>query len=718
MIVRLAHAVVNRFLYRFPRPYRFATLALTCAAALTFCLHQSLQAHEVGPSPRPLLPACFEADLRCSLPADAHATLPAAPGMANDLMRWPITPTQYHDGKWFQLMDGLVDRAHAPLVRQEPIYAVPCVNGFADVYPCRNVDLLAHLPYSAIGGKANNDSWGWRDPLDGHEYALIGALDGTIFLDITTPDAPLYLGKLPTHGTSSSWRDLKVYRDHLFIVADNNPQHGMQVFDLRNLRTIPRTAGPQVLHESAHYAAFENAHNIAINEATGFAYIVGSETCRGGLHMVDIRTPTVPTQAGCYTDDDYIHDTTCVLYHGPDPRYQGRELCFNASVNDVTIVDVTEKDHPTRIADYSNADNIYIHQGWLTADQRYFVMNDELDELRKAQNTRTYILNVEQVDAPYLTGIYSATLASIDHNLYISDTYIYEANYTTGLRVLDGKKLAEGTLTEVASFDTFPENDGASFDGAWTAYPYFRNGTVVVSTIESGVFILRPQLRPDVIVETSHGLALLCRPTLPENRYRSTVTVIARNDYAQTVKLTTKTVRLQAAAANNLAIIIEPTRIDLSQQGTVTGTVTVDVQPLASGYYTMSIIASSPDATELDRTQSTFHLADTPAAMPAVQAVERSLSASAGLTLTWPAIDSATAYRVEVATDEAFAHTIQSEEITATKFSIAPPPMINQRYYWRVSPINGCGVGIPTMGSGQSAYGVYLPWIANPSTAE
>ncbi len=51
-------------------------------------------------------------------------------------------------------------------------------------------------------------------------------------VDISDPENPVYLDELVTHGTfGSSWRDIKVYQDHAFIVSEAN-QHGMQVFDL------------------------------------------------------------------------------------------------------------------------------------------------------------------------------------------------------------------------------------------------------------------------------------------------------------------------------------------------------------------------------------------------------------------------------------------------------------------------------------------------------
>ncbi len=49
-------------------------------------------------------------------------------------------------------------------------------------------------------GTGGNDIWGWADPMTGREYALMGMTDGTAFVDVTDPDNPAVLGKLPTVG--------------------------------------------------------------------------------------------------------------------------------------------------------------------------------------------------------------------------------------------------------------------------------------------------------------------------------------------------------------------------------------------------------------------------------------------------------------------------------------------------------------------------------------
>jgi hypothetical protein len=46
-------------------------------------------------------------------------------------------------------------------------------------------------------------------------------------------------------------------------------------------------------------------------------------------------------------------------------------------------------------------------------------------------------------------------------------------------------------LEERAFFDTFPANDGPTFHGTWSNYPYFASGTIAVTGIDEGLFLLK-----------------------------------------------------------------------------------------------------------------------------------------------------------------------------------------------------------------------------------
>ena len=361
-----------------------------------------------------------------------------------------------------------------------------CTAGNAGDFTCNGISLSKRVPFDSMDGTAGNDIWGWVDSQSGNEYALMGMTNGTAFVDVTDPENPVFLGRMPTQTGNSGWRDIKVYQDHAYVVADNAGAHGLQVFDLTRLRGL---TSPQTFSADVLYGDFANAHNIAINEDTGFAYAVGTNTCGEGLHIIDIRTPNNPLFAGCHSTVD-THDTQCVSYQGPDADHLNQEICASSNQNHVELVDVTAKASPVTISAVSYSQLGFVHQAWLTEDHRFLLVGDEADESTFGVPTRTHVFDVADLDAPVYVFAYEAATAAIDHNLYVLGNRIFEANYTSGLRVLEFGDLANRELMEIAFFDTFPSSDATEFAGAWSVYPYLPSGTIIVSDISNGLFIL------------------------------------------------------------------------------------------------------------------------------------------------------------------------------------------------------------------------------------
>jgi choice-of-anchor B domain-containing protein len=377
------------------------------------------------------------------------------------------------------------------------------------------LDFVSHVPVPTLGSTAGrgNDIWGWTDPSDGKEIAIIGTSEGTAFVDLSEPASPKVLGILPTATGPSTWRDVKVYKDHAFIVSEAR-DHGMQIFDLKLLRGITQT---QELEPSAYVDIFGNAHNIAINEDTGTAFVVGSDYdgCDGGMLVFDITTPLAPTAISCfsgaktngqvlgpsYPTDVYTHDVQCVTYAGPDADYTGREICFSSDEQTVGVADFTDHGSPSQIVRLTYESAGYTHQGWLTDDHKYFVMNDEYDEVDLEINTTSYVWDMSDLDSPVLIGTIDNPSNAVGHNTYIADNIAYQANYTSGLRLVDLSAIGAGMSPEVGFYDTYPDDDAtcraaddcgiASFDGAWSSYPFFESGLIVVSDIQRGLFVLK-----------------------------------------------------------------------------------------------------------------------------------------------------------------------------------------------------------------------------------
>ncbi len=390
-----------------------------------------------------------------------------------------------------------------------------CIRGTARTrgtsFGCDKVDLLSWLDYDDLSGAGVeitfvNDIWGWTH--EGRDYTLLGTTEGVVFVDVTVARRPDVLGLMPTASTLGGefWRDVKVYDDHAFVVSEHDG-HPVQVFDLTRLVGAEgyQLFTPDTLYAGTATQAITHAHNIAIDERTGYAFVVGSDSCNGGLHMVDVRDPANPAFAGCWGRDGYVHDVECTVYRGPDTVHRGEEVCVAANaeprgdriLNRVSIIDVTDKTSPVRLGRTAYPSSGYSHQGSLTADQRFYLHGDELDETGgTVRGTTTRVFDVRDLERPSLRGTFTNKTAAIDHNIYTDRRWAYASNYTSGLRVYGLGAVQRGRLVEKAFFDVYPQDDRPTFEGTWSNFADFGSPRLVaVSSIDRGLFLLRPRLK-------------------------------------------------------------------------------------------------------------------------------------------------------------------------------------------------------------------------------
>lgn len=398
-----------------------------------------------------------------------------------------------------------------------------CIDGFAKIpgtdyeYSCLNYDLMGRVTLEEMDAEAGNDCWGWTDSTTGREYAIMGVNNGTSFIDITDSTSPQYLGKLPTSTVDSSWRDMKVYNDHVYIVSEAG-DHGLQVFNLANLRGLD---SEQVFSADYTDKSFGKAHNIAINEDSGYAYIAGART--KGIYALNLSNPLAPKLELEGSQFGYSHDAQIVNYKGPDQDHFGKEIYIGSNENKVDIVDVTDKSEPKLISTFLY-DHQYTHQAWLTDDHKYALLGDELDEvdsnyeLKADAKTRTVIIDLSDLEKPSLHHDYEAETKAIDHNGYVKGTEFFLASYTAGLRVLDILNIDQKSISETGFFNTFidhndsglpnsttvksqdPDGDhsgkkgnSSAFNGAWSVYPFFKSENIIISDINSGLYIVKKQ---------------------------------------------------------------------------------------------------------------------------------------------------------------------------------------------------------------------------------
>ena len=365
-----------------------------------------------------------------------------------------------------------------------------CVNGKAGIYPCKDIDLLAHVPLGLMEGGGVADVWGWVDPETKKEYGIVGGAGGVRFFDVSKPTEPVYLGRMVGKADLAlPWVEIEILNDHLYAVCDLSPC-GLQIFDLSRLGGVEAAVPiwrPDVTYPTG------TAHSIASNPASNHIFINGTPVGVGTPFIFDVSVPLAPVPVGWMGDDGYTHDSLCVEYSGPDRKYNESEICFNFNEDTITIYDVTANPvMPEQLAraGYKNAS--YVHSGALTKDQAYLISTDEGDEQDHKIPSTLYIWDVRKLTKPKLIGTFQAKSMSIDHNVYSEQDALYHANYVNGFRILDLRNASKGKLKEVAWFDTRPDSDQPEFSGAWAAYPYLPSGNVLVGDMSGGLFIVRP----------------------------------------------------------------------------------------------------------------------------------------------------------------------------------------------------------------------------------
>jgi choice-of-anchor B domain-containing protein len=428
--------------------------------------------------------------------------------------------TLLQDPKGLEIERSIQERSTQ--VEGAPQPSTPCVAGKAGEYPCKGVDFLSRVALNQLSTNPSsaNDIWGLVDLNDNREYAIIGLRNGTAVIDVTDPVNPIEVGSIP--GRESSWRDVKVYqfkdevagrwKAYAYVTSEDavlaalKPQaieQGLQIIDLTKL--------PNSISLAGTYKGFKSAHNIYIGNVdyktgvalpglTPYAYILGSnlndgQTSRGGaFRILDLKNPVAPVEITVPPiGTEYVHDATSLVITDARttacaPGHNPCELYIDYNEDSVDIWDVTDKSAPHKISSTDYPGSSYTHSGWWTKDKMHLFIQDELDEQRSGDNTTLRVMDISNLNTPVVDVAWTGPTKAIDHNGFVKDDQYYMSTYRRGLTILDIKIPTKPK--EAAFFDTYPESDSTNFSGAWGVYPYLPSGTILVSDIQRGLFLL------------------------------------------------------------------------------------------------------------------------------------------------------------------------------------------------------------------------------------
>ncbi|PUA28500.1 MAG: hypothetical protein B0W54_18845 [Cellvibrio sp. 79] len=387
--------------------------------------------------------------------------------------------------------------------------AVNCNNGKAGEFDCNNLDLLAHVPLAALGNgdSHGNDIWGHYDLNDQREYALMGLTNGISIVEVTDPENPRVVSFITSQNTI--WRDMSTYQyfdserrrwmTYAYISADAATV-GTMILDLNELPLKVTHVATDKSDISAHNTYISNVDystGVAREGLTPYLHLAGSDKQGGAFNSYSLASPLKPTAVykhAATARTNYTHNLTSLWIS--DSR---REQCVDKNndcdvvvdynENEIILWDNTKNTQPTTLSRNVYQNVSYVHSGWWTEDKKFISVHDELDEQRYGLKTSVRFFSLDNLRNLELAGEYVGPTSAIDHNGYVRGNRYYFSNYERGLVVLDISD--PRNPKEVGFFDTYPISNWASFNGAWGTYPFLPSGNILVSDINSGLYIIR-----------------------------------------------------------------------------------------------------------------------------------------------------------------------------------------------------------------------------------
>ncbi len=396
--------------------------------------------------------------------------------------------------------------------------ATACVGGMAGAFPCDSVDLVAHVADRA-GSASGADIWGFLDLNTDREYAIMGYSTGTAVYDISDAGNPREVGFVD--GQRTTWRDIKVYQfwdaaagrwnAYAYVTADN-ASDGLFIIDLNEL--------PHRVSRVNFASDFAEAHNVYITKAdfsTGLALtgdtpllvIAGSNRNDGRFRTYSLDDPRAPALIATPATPPgqppgnrlYMHDAASMIV--TDARKDTQcvnaaatpycDVVFDFNESTLDIWDVTDPANPSRLSQVPYANSGYTHSGWWTEDKQFVFVQDELDERDRGLRTTLRAFSIADLRNPTLAGTWTGPTSAIDHNGFARGNRYYMSNYARGLTILDITN--PSNPVQAGRFDSFPSGDNIGFPGAWGTYPFLPSGNVLISDIDSGLYVVDDRTR-------------------------------------------------------------------------------------------------------------------------------------------------------------------------------------------------------------------------------
>ncbi len=353
-----------------------------------------------------------------------------------------------------------------------------------------NMELISNLQYT----ENLSDIWGYVAP-NGDEYAIVGTRNTASIVDLRDPSNPVEVAAFP--GNPSTWRDMKHFGEFVYVTNDTGAD-GLLVIDMSEApENITAEFWQPELDINGAIGTLGSCHNIFIDEL-GYGYLSGCNLNSGGVLIIDLFSNPGQPQFVSAADARLSHD---VMVQD--------NLMYSSDIfaGFFSIADVTDRANPTTLAT-QNTTMLFTHNAWVSTDNNFLFTTDERANAYVDSYDISDLTDIRRLDS-FRPGT-SIDSGSIPHNTHYLNGYLVTSWYTDGVRIIDGNR--PENLVEVAFFDTF-QPDGGGFQGAWGATPFLPSGLVLVSDINSGLYVfdvdyVRAAYLEGNVTDASTGFAL------------------------------------------------------------------------------------------------------------------------------------------------------------------------------------------------------------------
>lgn len=323
---------------------------------------------------------------------------------------------------------------------------------FLQANPSQRLPALGH--WNERENSGYNDVWGYTSE-DGREYALLGVRNGTSIIDITEPSNLREVAFIES--PYSIWKDIKTYQHYAYVV--NETSGGMQILDLSEL--------PERVTLVGNYTGFSNSHNIYIDLSQAILYAEGNHA--QPVRLISLADPLNPIELstfGVECHDIYARDGIVFVSEGGHGT--------------IGIFDATDPYNVRLRSRFQIPQAGYVHNAWLDESGHYLMTTEE------TTGKTIKMWDVSDLDNVKPLGSYLAP-NGLAHNTHIKGSFAYISHYGSGLRIVD---ISDPSSVFEAAYFLKENREPEGFVNAWGAFPFFDSSKVLVSDIETGLYVV------------------------------------------------------------------------------------------------------------------------------------------------------------------------------------------------------------------------------------